>query len=127
MATKLFVNIPVRDLAASEKFFTGLGFQFFGMTADMASVIISDHTQVMLIAAPTFTGFARGPVADATTATEAILALGLETTTAVDTLVDKAVSLGATPVGDTRTDGGRYQRGFADLDGHHWEALCLTG
>jgi uncharacterized protein len=24
-----------------------------------------------------------------------------------------------------RDDGYRYQRGFADLDGHHWEVLCL--
>ena len=42
MATKLFVNLPVKDLKRSEQFFTDLGFEFFGMTEDMASVIISE-------------------------------------------------------------------------------------
>jgi hypothetical protein len=42
MPTKLFVNLPVKDLKRSEAFFTGLGFAFFGMTDDMASVIISE-------------------------------------------------------------------------------------
>ena len=50
MATKLFVNLPVKDLGRSKAFFTGLGLDFFGQTEDMASVIISEHTQVMLLA-----------------------------------------------------------------------------
>jgi predicted lactoylglutathione lyase len=58
MATKMFVNLPVKDLRRSEAFFTGLGFEFFGMTDDMASVIISEHTQVMLLAEPTFAEYA---------------------------------------------------------------------
>ena len=49
MATKLFVNLPVKDLNRSKAFFTGLGLAFFGQAEDMASVIISEHTQVMLL------------------------------------------------------------------------------
>ena len=49
MATKLFVNLPVKDLGRSNAFFTELGLPFFGQAADMASVIISEHTQVMLL------------------------------------------------------------------------------
>jgi len=126
MATKLFVNIPVKDLKRSEKFFSGLGFEFFGMTEDMASVIISEHTQVMLIAEPTFAAFSARPVADATASTEAILVLGLERPDQVDALVDNALAAGATKAGTPQEGHGRYQRGFADLDGHHWEALCLV-
>jgi hypothetical protein len=125
VATKLFVNIPVQDLKRSEQFFKDLGFDFFGMTPDMASVIISEHTQVMLIAEPTFQGFARNTVADAATSTEAILVLGLERPDQVDDLLAKALAAGATPAGVPQQGQGRYQRGFADLDGHHWEALCL--
>ena len=33
----------------------------------------------------------------------------------------------ASPAGAKQEGGGRYQRGFADLDGHHWEVLCLVG
>ncbi len=125
MSTKLFVNLPVKDLARSQTFFTDLDFQFFGMTDDMASVIISEHTQVMLLAEPTFASFTTQGVADATAGTEAILVLGLETPAQVDELIDKALAGGACPAGVPQQGGGRYQRGFADLDGHHWEALCL--
>jgi predicted lactoylglutathione lyase len=127
MPAKLFVNLPVKDLKRSEAFFSGLGFEFFGMTDDMASVIISEHTQVMLLAEPTFAAYTANRVADATASTEVILVLGVERTDQVDDLVEKALAAGASPAGTPQQSHGRYQRGFADLDGHHWEALCLVG
>jgi predicted lactoylglutathione lyase len=127
MATKLFVNLPVKDLGRSKTFFTGLGLDFFGATEDMASVIISEHTQVMLLAEATFASYARNGVADAAANTEMILVLGVETREQVDALADRAQAAGGEPVGAPRDDGYRYQRGFTDLDGHHWEALCLIG
>lgn len=125
MATKLFVNLPVKDLGRSKAFFTSLGLDFFGQTEDMASVIISEHTQVMLLAEATFASYARNGVADAAAGTEMILVLGVETREQVDALADRAQAAGGEPVGAPRDDGYRYQRGFTDLDGHHWEALCL--
>jgi hypothetical protein len=126
MATKLFVNLPVKDLGRSNAFFTGLGLPFFGQAEDMASVIISEHTQVMLITETVFASYARHGIANATADTEVILVLGVETRDQVDELADKAEAAGGSPVGAPRDDGYRYQRGFTDLDGHHWEALCLV-
>ena len=126
MPTKLFVNLPVKDLDRSKAFFTDLGLPFYGMTDDMASVIISEHTQVMLLTEAAFAGFVSKDVADANASTEVILVLGVETPAQVDELATKAEAAGARPLGAPRNDGGRYQRGFADLDGHHWEALCLV-
>jgi predicted lactoylglutathione lyase len=126
MPTKLFVNLPVKDLKRSEEFFTGLGFEFFGMTDDMASVIISEHTQVMLLAEPTFAAYTAKRVADATASTEVIMVLGVERVDQVDDLVEKALAAGASSAGTPQQGHGRYQRGFADLDGHRWEALCLV-
>lgn len=126
MPTKLFVNLPVKDLSRSQEFFTGLGFAFYGMTDDMASVVISEHTQVMLLAEPTFASFTTKDVADATANTEVILVLGVERPDQVDELVEKALAAGASAAGVPQEGGGRYQRGFTDLDGHHWEALCLV-
>jgi predicted lactoylglutathione lyase len=125
VATKLFVNLPVRDLDRSKAFFTGLGLDFFGQGEEMASVIISEHTQVMLMAESTFASYARKGVADAAANTEVILVLGVETREQVDDLADRAEAAGGQAVGAPRNDGYRYQRGFTDLDGHHWEALCL--
>ncbi|TDE54503.1 hypothetical protein E1295_15360 [Nonomuraea mesophila] len=122
---QLFVNLPVKHLERSKEFFTGLGFRFFGASPDMASVVISEKTQVMLLTEPVFAQYVTKEVSDATKATESILVLGLESPAQVDELVDKALELGATSAGVRPDDGVRYQRGFADLDGHHWEALCL--
>ncbi len=126
MATKLFVNLPVKDLGRSKAFFTELGLPFYGQADDMASVIISEHTQVMLLAETVFASYARNGVADATASTEMILVLGVETREQVDELAGRAEAAGGQPVGAPRNDGYRYQRGFTDLDGHHWEALCLV-
>jgi predicted lactoylglutathione lyase len=125
MPATLFVNLPVQDLERAKAFFTTLGFDLFGMAPDMASVVINENTQVMLLTRSTFAGFAANPVSDPTT-TEAILVLGYETPTQVDELVDKALATGATPVGEPVTDAGRYTRSFTDPDGHQWAALCLV-
>jgi predicted lactoylglutathione lyase len=127
MPTKLFVNLPVKDLGRSKAFFTGLGLEFFGHAEDMASVIISEHTQVMLLTEAAFASYARRGVMDATASTEVILVLGVETREQVDALAGQAEAAGGSAVGTARDDGYRYQRGFTDLDGHHWEALCLVG
>ncbi|MFB4274753.1 MULTISPECIES: VOC family protein [unclassified Nonomuraea] len=124
---QLFVNLPVKDIERSKQFFTDLGFTLFGMADNMASVVISEQTQVMLLAEDAFASYITKEIGDAGKSTEAILVLGLENPAQVDELVDKALAAGATPAGVKQEDGGfRYQRGFADLDGHHWEALCLV-
>ncbi|MGW2143697.1 VOC family protein [Nonomuraea bangladeshensis] len=123
---QLFVNLPVKDLDRSKEFFTGLGFTLFGMAEGMTSVIINQETQVMLLAEPVFSSYVAKEISDADKATEAILVLGMENPEQVDALVDGALAAGATPAGVKQEDGLRYQRGFADLDGHHWEALCLV-
>jgi predicted lactoylglutathione lyase len=125
MATKLFVNLPVKDLDPSKEFFASLGFGFFGAADDMASVIISEHTQVMLLAEPTFASHTSKTVADPNQSAQAILVLGLENRAGVDDLVERALAAGGAAAGTPTDAGGLYQRGFADLDGHQWAALCL--
>jgi uncharacterized protein len=123
---QLFVNLPVKDLDKSTAFFSELGFPQFGAAPGMAAVVISDGTHVMLLEESTFASYASKAVSDATTSTQVILVVGAESPAQVDELVDKALAAGATPAGTPITEGDRYQRGFADLDGHHWEALCLV-
>ncbi|MFD0477953.1 alpha/beta fold hydrolase [Nonomuraea thailandensis] len=94
---QLFVNMAVKDLDRSSKFFTELGFNLFGMAQGMASVIISEQTQVMLLEEPVFGSFITKEIADSGRSTEAILCLGVENPAKVDELVDKALAAGATP------------------------------
>src|SRR5260370_11109462 len=113
----MVVNWPGSDVGRSRAFFESLGFGFYGMTADIASVIINDDTQVMLLATPAFAAFTSKQIADAATTAEVILAIGVEDRDQVDAIVDKALAAGATAAGPARDEGGRYQRGFFDLDG----------
>ncbi|HEX4815893.1 MAG TPA: hypothetical protein VFV66_24365 [Nonomuraea sp.] len=124
---QLFVNLPVKDLERAQEFFTALGFTFYGMAEGMASVVINQETQVMLLTEPVFGAYTTKGIADTERTTEAILVVGMENQQQVDDLVNQALAAGATPAGVKQPDDGvRYQRGFADLDGHHWEALCLA-
>ena len=43
----------------------------------------------------------------------------------VDALVDRAISLGGSPVREPQDEGYMYGRSFYDLDGHLWELIWM--
>ncbi len=61
MATKIFVNLPVKDLNRSVEFFTKLGYKFNPQFTDenATSMIISDDIYVMLLTEPFFKNFTK--------------------------------------------------------------------
>ncbi|MCU1583918.1 MAG: Glyoxalase-like domain protein [Microbacteriaceae bacterium] len=126
-ATSVFVNLPVQDLNRSVEFFTGLGYsvnpQFTNEEA--ASIVISDTIYVMLLVKPFFATFTSKQIVDASTGTEAIIALSTESREEVDALFDRAIAAGGTGYGDGQDLGFMYQRAFQDPDGHQWEVLWM--
>ena len=127
MTTKIFVNLPVKDLDRSVAFFTGLGYAFNAQFTDdtAACMVISDDIYSMLLTHEKFAEFTRKPIADATTTTEVLTCLSAESRAAVDALVDKALALGATDARDPMDFGFMYARSFNDLDGHIWEIMWM--
>ncbi|QNP69906.1 VOC family protein [Streptomyces roseirectus] len=123
----IFVNLPVADLTASKEFFTGLGYSINPQFSDdnAASVVISDTIVAMLLTKPFYSTFTSKEITDATKSSEVIVALSAENREAVDTLVDRAVSLGATESRDPQDHGFMYGRSFDDLDGHTWELIWM--
>jgi len=123
----LFVNLPVRDLAASLEFFTRLGFTFDQRFTDELAccLVLNDRAYVMLLARPFFAGFTTRQVADAFTQTEAILALSARSRQEVDALVDRALELGGAVATEPNDQGFMYGRSFHDLDGHAWEVMWI--
>src|SRR5256885_2210544 len=73
-ARKIFVNLAVRDLGQSKAFFSKLGFGFNAQFTNetCACMIISEEAYVMLLLPERFKEFARKPVSDAATQTEAL-------------------------------------------------------
>jgi predicted lactoylglutathione lyase len=127
MATKIFVNLPVKDLNKSIDFFAKLGYSFNPQFTDenATCMIISEDIYAMLLVEPFFKTFIKTEIADATKATEALICLSADSREAVDELVDKAIAAGGTTPNDTMDQGFMYGRSFQDLDGHHWEIMYM--
>lgn len=125
MATKIFLNLPVKNLQKSIEFFTALGFSFNPQfTDDKATcMVISDTIFAMLLIEERFKDFTRKELCDAHKSTEVLIALDAESREAVDALVQKAVAAGGAIYAEPQDHGWMYQHSFADLDGHQWE-LC---
>ena len=127
MSTSIFVNLPVKDLGKSMRFFESLGYSFNRQFTNEngACLVISDEIYAMLLVEPFFKSFTKKDIADATKSTEAILALGVESKERVDELVDKALAAGGQPANETDDQGFMYSRSFQDPDGHMWEVVYM--
>jgi predicted lactoylglutathione lyase len=122
MPRNLYVTLPVKDLRRSVDFFAAIGFAFNQQFASEngTALVINDNTSVMLATEPFFSTLTKVPIADARKATEALLALSLDSRAEVDELVRKAVAAGADAGHDPEDLGFMYSSGFVDLDGHQW-------
>ena len=126
MSTKIFVNLPVKDLKHSMDFFRKLGYSFNPQFTDenAACLVISEDIYAMLLCTDFFKNFTKKELVDANRSTEVILSLTMESRAAVDATLEKALAAGATET-MTMDEGWMYQRGFADLDGHLWEIFYM--
>jgi predicted lactoylglutathione lyase len=127
MATRIFLNLPVKDLKKSIAFFTHLGFSFNPQFTDETAtcMIISENIFAMLLTYPKFKEFTKKEIADATKVTEVMIALDAESKAKVDELVRRAVDAGGSVYDDVHDHGWMYQHSFADPDGHQWELLYI--
>lgn len=127
MATKIFVNLPVKDLDRSMAFFKKLDFGFNAQftNASGACMIVSEDIYVMLLIEPFFKGFTPKPIADATRTTEVIVCLSSDSRADVDKMVKAALAAGGSTHTGAKDHGFMYQHGFTDLDGHIWELAFM--
>lgn len=128
MATKIFVNLPVKNLQASMEFFTQLGYTFNPQFTDekAASLVISEDIYAMLLTEPFFKTFIQGKeVTDTAKAKEVLICLSTDSREAVNRHVDKALAAGGKEFGTAQDHGFMYIRNFEDLDGHVWEIMWM--
>lgn len=127
MATRIFVNLPVQDLAKSVGFFTKLGFRFNPQFTDdtAACMIVTDDICVMLLTEDRFKSFTPKAICDATKYTEVLVCLSLGSRRKVIEMVREAVAAGGTTYNDPQDYSSMYGHGFQDLDGHIWEIIYM--
>jgi uncharacterized protein len=127
MQTKVFINLPVKNIEKTISFFTNLGFSFNPQFTDdkAACMIISDTVFAMFLAETYFQTYTRKTISDAKSTTEVLLALERSSVDDVKSTIAKAVELGGKTYSDPQDHGWMYQHSFEDLDGHQWELVFL--
>jgi uncharacterized protein len=127
MATKIFVNLPVKSLNRSVEFFNELGFKFNAQSTDKTAtcMIVSDDIFVMLLTHEKFKTFTPKEICDATKGTEVLVCLSCDSRAKVDEIVRKAVAAGGSTYNEPQDHGFMYGHGFQDLDGHIWEIIFM--
>jgi predicted lactoylglutathione lyase len=127
MRTKVFVNLPVKDLDKSKEFFAKLGFTFNAQFTDKnaACMVISEDNYAMLLVEPFFKTFTKKEIVDAKKSTEAIIAMSAESKEKVNYMLSKALAAGANEPKEPQDHGFMYGRAFEDLDGHIWDIFWM--
>ena len=128
MATRIFVNLPVKDLEKSKQFFSKLGYTFNPQFTDekAACMVITDTIYAMLLSEPFFKGFIPNKeIADTTKTKEVLTALSTDSRQQVDDMADKAIAAGGKQFREPEDHGFMYARSFEDLDGHVWEVIWM--
>jgi uncharacterized protein len=127
MATKIFVNLPVKNLNKTIEFFTKLGFKFNPQFTDenATCMIVGEDIFVMLLIENFFKTFTKKQISDTSKNTEVIVALSVEGREKVDQMINKAIESGGRESGEPQDHGWMYGRSFEDIDGHLWEVIYM--
>jgi predicted lactoylglutathione lyase len=127
MATQIFVNLPISDLAASIAYYKALGFDHNPQFSDEtgACIVISDTVYVMVLTHEKFALFSDLPIPDAKQQRQALYALSLDSREAVDAIAAAGLAAGGKETRERQDHGFMYSRAIADVDGHTWEYFWM--
>jgi len=130
MSREVWLNLPVREPERAKAFYTEIGFrlneQYVSQDGSVSFIVGDNQVVLMLFPESTFRGFVGNAVADSWQGTEVLFSLGANSREEVDELASKAEQSGGTVFGKPGEKGGwMYGCGFADPDGHRWNALYM--
>ncbi len=121
---QIYVNLPVKDIQETKKFWTNLGFSVNEQISDERAVCImmNDTISIMFLTEEFFETFSERPVPKGDT-TQVLVAIGLNSREEVDQVVNAAVANGATQHEEPQDHGWMYQNSFWDINGHGWNVI----
>lgn len=130
MTQDIWLNLPVKDLATSVKFFNEMGFTRNpgpGNSDNSASFTIGEKKVVlMLFSQEVFSGFTNHALADTVKGAEVLFSLGAASQEEVNDMANRAKAAGGTLFAEPRESNGfMYGCGFCDPDGHRWNVLFM--
>ena len=129
MPKMVFINLPVKDLAASIRFYKAIGckqnMQFSDENA--ASMVWSDTITFMLLTQQYFATFTPKKIADAKQTSEVLIALSRDSREEVDAIIEAAAKAGGrADIREKQELGFMYGRSFEDPDGHIFEPMYMN-
>jgi uncharacterized protein len=127
VTTKIFLNLPAKDLNKTIEFFTKLGFKFNPQFTDenATCMIVGEDIFVMLLVEKFFKTFTKKEICDTSKNTEVIVALSVEGREKVDQMIKKAIEAGGRESREPQDHGWMYGRSFEDINGHIWEIIYM--
>ena len=128
MSRMIFVNLPVRDLAASTPFYEALGGAVNPQFSDeqAKSVMLSDTIGVMLMTHDRYRQFTKRPIGDARHESQALIALSVDSRDAVNATLTRATAAGGRADPNPAQDHGfMFNRSVEDPDGYVWEIMWM--
>lgn len=127
--SKLYINLPVKDLSAAINFYKEIGFeQNLQFSNDQAAAMAyHNELHVMLLSREFFSGFlpTHKTISDSHATTEVLNALELDSREMVDNFFNKAIRAWGKKTIESYDHGFMYGRDFEDLDGHIWEVFWM--
>jgi predicted lactoylglutathione lyase len=127
VTTKIFLNLPAKDLNKTIEFFTKLGFKFNPQFTDenATCMIVGEDIFVMLLVEKFFKTFTEKEICDTSKNIEVIVALSVEGREKVDQMINKAIEAGGRESREPQDHGWMYGRSFEDINGHIWEIIYM--
>ena len=128
MPKMIFVNLPVKDLKASKRFYEAIGCQNNPQFTndDAAMMVWSDTISFMLLTHKFFSTFTPKQIANARQTSEVLIALSRDSRADVDSITAAAAAGGGkVDIRERQDMGFMYSRAFEDPDGHVFEPMWM--
>ncbi len=129
MPKMIFVNLPVKDVAASTAFYEAIGFtKDARFSNEVASAMTWSDTITLMILGHDFysTFIPHKTIADSAKVNEVLLCLSFDSRADVDAITEQAGAAGGTAdVRPLQDMGFMYSRSFEDPDGHIFEPMFM--
>lgn len=123
----IFVNLPVKDLPATRRFFAALGFSFNEQFSDdtAACMVVDENIFVMHLTEEKFAQLVNGAVGDPERQTQALTCLSAASRQEVDDVKAKALAAGGREWKPNIAFGPMYGCSFQDINGNVWEFMHM--
>lgn len=123
----IFVNLPVKDLPATRRFFDALGFTFNEQFSDdtAACMVVDENIFVMHLTEQKFAQFVTGKVGDPEQQTQVLTCLSATSRQEVDDFKARALAAGGREWKPNIEFGPMYGCSFQDINGNVWEVMHM--